>query len=134
MKQLTLATVGFERYAKTTRRTAFLDEVHGFVTSTAVCALMETFLSQAGQWSSADWCRLDVAHLFFAAVVQPVGPVGRRGALRFVCDAAFRRDRSRPRAGTGRKRRCAASATCSRSMNWAGGCSTRSSDTWRPRD
>jgi hypothetical protein len=27
MKQLTLATVGFERCAKTTRRTAFLDEM-----------------------------------------------------------------------------------------------------------
>jgi hypothetical protein len=27
MKQLTLATVGFERYAKTTRRAAFLDEM-----------------------------------------------------------------------------------------------------------
>ncbi len=31
MKQLTLATVGFERYAKTTRRAAFLAEMERVV-------------------------------------------------------------------------------------------------------
>jgi transposase, IS5 family len=38
MKQLTLATVGFERYAKTTRRAAFLNEMDRVVPDeTTVC-------------------------------------------------------------------------------------------------
>src|SRR5262245_43301551 len=101
MKQLTLATVGFERYAKTTRRAAFLAEMEHCAVVGVVLA-DRTFLSQTGQWSSADRYRADVAHLFLAAVVRPVEPVGRRGALRFVGDAVFCRDRSQPRAGARR--------------------------------
>ena len=48
MKQLTLATVGFERYAKTTRRTAFLDEMDRVVPWSALCAVIEPFYPKPG--------------------------------------------------------------------------------------
>jgi hypothetical protein len=48
MKQLTLATVGFERYAKTTRRTAFLDEMDSVVPWSALCAVIEPFYPKPG--------------------------------------------------------------------------------------
>ena len=48
MKQLTLAAVGFERYAKTTRRAAFLGEMERVVPWTALCALVEPFYPKPG--------------------------------------------------------------------------------------
>jgi IS5 family transposase len=48
MKQLTLATVGFERYAKTTRRAAFLDEMDRVVAWSALWALIEPFYLKPG--------------------------------------------------------------------------------------
>ena len=48
MKQLTLAAVGFERYAKTTRRAAFLTEMERVVPWSALCALIEPFYPKPG--------------------------------------------------------------------------------------
>jgi IS5 family transposase len=48
MKQLTLAAVGFERYAKTTRRAAFLAEMGRVVPWPALCALIEPFYPKPG--------------------------------------------------------------------------------------
>jgi len=48
MKQLTLATVGFERYAKTTRRAAFLVEMERVVPWSALCALIAPFYPKPG--------------------------------------------------------------------------------------
>src|SRR3954447_20070910 len=48
MKQLTLATVGFERYAKTTRRGAFLAEMERVVAWSALGGLMEPFYPKPG--------------------------------------------------------------------------------------
>ncbi len=48
MKQLTLAAVGFERYAKTTRRAAFLAEMERVVPWSALCALIEPFYPKPG--------------------------------------------------------------------------------------
>jgi IS5 family transposase len=48
MKQLTLATTGFERYAKTTRRAAFLAEMERVVPWPALCALIEPFYPKPG--------------------------------------------------------------------------------------
>ena len=48
MKQLTLATVGFERHAKTTRRAAFLAEMERVVPWSALCALIEPFYPKPG--------------------------------------------------------------------------------------
>src|SRR6201995_6024553 len=48
MKQLTLAAVGFERYAKTTRRAAFLAEMERVVPWPELCALIEPFYPKPG--------------------------------------------------------------------------------------
>ena len=48
MKQLTLAAVGFERYAKTTRRAAFLAEMERVVPWPALCELIEPFYPKPG--------------------------------------------------------------------------------------
>ena len=48
MKQLTLATAGFERYAKTTRRAAFLAEMERVVPWAALCRLIEPVYPKAG--------------------------------------------------------------------------------------
>jgi IS5 family transposase len=48
MKQLTLATVGFERYAKTTQRSAFLAEMERVVPWAALCGLIEAFYPKPG--------------------------------------------------------------------------------------
>ncbi len=48
MKQTTFASSGFERYAKPTRRTAFLAEMDRVVPWRDVCALVEPFYPKAG--------------------------------------------------------------------------------------
>src|SRR5947207_11313330 len=48
MKQLTLAAVGFERYAKTTRRTGFFAEMERVVPWSALCSLIEPFYPKPG--------------------------------------------------------------------------------------
>ena len=48
MKQLTLATAGFERYAKTTRRATFLSEMARVVPWAALCRLIEPFYPKPG--------------------------------------------------------------------------------------
>ena len=48
MKQLTLATAGFERYAKTTRRAAFLAEMDRVVPWGVLCRLIEPFYPKPG--------------------------------------------------------------------------------------
>lgn len=45
---MTLASSGFERYAKTTRRAAFLAEVDRVVPWAGLCALIEPFYPKAG--------------------------------------------------------------------------------------
>ena len=48
MKQLTLAAVGFEHYARTTRRAVFLAEMERVVPWSALCALIEPFYPKPG--------------------------------------------------------------------------------------
>lgn len=48
MKQLTLATSGFERYAKTTRRARFLSEMERVVPWAALCRLIEPHYPKPG--------------------------------------------------------------------------------------
>ncbi len=47
MKQSTFASCGFERYAKTTRRAAFLAEMEQVVPWRELCALIEPFYPKA---------------------------------------------------------------------------------------
>ena len=48
MKQLTLATAGFKRYGKTTRRAVFLAEMERVVPWPALCGLIEPFYPKPG--------------------------------------------------------------------------------------
>src|SRR6516164_1471289 len=48
MKQLTLATAGFERYAKTTRRAGFLAEMERVVPWRELCRLVEGVYPKPG--------------------------------------------------------------------------------------
>jgi IS5 family transposase len=48
MKQITLATTGFERYTKTTRRAAFLAEMERVVPWSELCALVEPVYPKPG--------------------------------------------------------------------------------------
>src|SRR5262245_65234845 len=48
MKQVTLATVGFERYGKTTRRATFLGEMERVIPWSALCGLIEPFYPKPG--------------------------------------------------------------------------------------
>jgi hypothetical protein len=48
MKQLTLATARFERYAKTTRRATFLAEMERVVPWAALCQLIEPYYPKPG--------------------------------------------------------------------------------------
>ena len=48
MRQLTLAAVGFERYAKMTRRAGFVAEMERVVPWSALCALIEPFYPKPG--------------------------------------------------------------------------------------
>src|SRR5215469_3869074 len=48
MKQLTLGAVGFERYAKTTRRAVFFAEMERVVPWSGLCALIEPFYPKPG--------------------------------------------------------------------------------------
>lgn len=48
MRQISFATAGFERYAKTTRRAAFLAEMNEIVPWKRLCALIEPYYPKAG--------------------------------------------------------------------------------------
>src|ERR1700736_6462113 len=97
MKQLTLAAVGFERYADAAGSVSCRDGARCAVVG-AVRA-NRAILSEAGQWPAADRGGADAAHLFLAAVVQSVGPGGGGGALRFVGNAALCRHQPPPSRG-----------------------------------
>src|SRR5204862_4822742 len=69
MKQLTLAAVRFERYAKTTRRAVFLDEMERVVPWPALCALIRRLAPRM----DGDRRRLELAYsLLFTLPGSPV--------------------------------------------------------------
>ncbi len=74
MKQLTLATAGFERYAETTRRAAFLAEMERVVPWPALCALILPVHPKAGQGLAAHRGGADAAPLLPPAVVRLADP------------------------------------------------------------
>jgi len=79
---------GFEQYTRKTRRAIFL-ELEQVVPWREMCA-GGAALSQSGERSAAGRNRANAADLLFAAVVQPLGPSGRVGAVRLRGDAAVR--------------------------------------------
>ena len=81
---------GFERYSKKTRRAEFLEEMEQVVPWRKLCGLIEPVYPKAGNWATSGGGGADAADLFSAAVVQPVGPGGGRGAVRLGGDAQLR--------------------------------------------
>jgi hypothetical protein len=83
MKQRTLAMMtDFEQYTSKTRRAIFLEEMEQVVPWRELCAPMEPHYPKAGNGGPPVGSRANAADLIFSAVVQPVGPSGRRGAVR----------------------------------------------------
>jgi transposase, IS5 family len=103
MRQITLAWQdSFERYAKKTRREKFLEEMDGVMPWSELEGVDRAPLPEGGQRPSADGVAHDAAHLLSLALVQPVGPGSRRGAVRFAGAAAVCGRRSGPCPGAGR--------------------------------
>src|SRR6266478_8765153 len=100
MKQQTLAMAsGFERYGKKTRRTLFLEEMEQVVPWVGIVWADRTGVCQSGQRAAAGGSGTNATDLFFAAMVQPVRPWGRRSAVRFGGNAAVCGHRSGAGAG-----------------------------------
>src|SRR5437667_8520083 len=103
MKQRTLAMMtGFEQYTSKTPASHISggDGAGGAVGR--VVRAGGAALSPAWEGAAAGGSRAHAADLLFAAVVQPVGPGGGRGAVRLGGDAAVRGHCSRLCAGVGR--------------------------------
>jgi len=65
MRQLTLATAGFDKHSKQTRRAAFLAEMEQVVPWRALCAVIEPFFSMLAssevvEIRSDAWCGVAV--------------------------------------------------------------------------
>jgi hypothetical protein len=69
MKQTSLARHGFNKYAKTTRRSVFLNEMERIVPWGRYLQTHRAPLSQSQQWSPSHWTGENVAHLLLAAMV-----------------------------------------------------------------
>jgi hypothetical protein len=104
--------VGFERYAKTTQQAGFLAEMERVVPWSGLCALIEPFYPKPGNGRPPVGGRADAAHLFSAAMVQPVGPGGGRGAQRFAWRCRVLSASISAASRCRMRRGCAASATC----------------------
>ena len=93
-----MAVVGFERYAKTTRRAAFLAEMERVVPWSALCALIEPFYPKPGNGRPPVGVER-MLRIYFLQQWFNLSAGGGGGALQFAGDAALCRDRPRPRAG-----------------------------------
>jgi hypothetical protein len=81
---------GFEQYTRKTRRAIFLEEMEQVVPWRELCGLVESHYPKPGNGRPPVGVERMLRIYFFAAVVQPVGPVGRRGAVQFRGEAAVR--------------------------------------------
>ena len=124
MKQMTLAAVGFERYAKTTRRAVFLAEMERVVPWPALCGLIEPFYPKAGNGRPPVGVERMLRIYFVQQWFNLSDPAVEEALYDSLACAilsaliwAASRCRTRPR--------CAASAICWRPTIWAGSCSTR---------
>src|SRR5262252_8415048 len=132
MKQSTLATAVFDRYAKTTRRAVFLAEMERVVPWSALCKLIEPFYPKPGNGRPPVGVERMLRLYFLQHWFNLSDPAVEEAlydsqAMRhFVgIDPRLREGRLSVASRRRTRRLCAASAICSRRMIWAGGCSTR---------
>ena len=138
MKQLTLSSTGFERYAKTTRRAVFLAEMDRVVPWSALCALIEPFYPKPGNGRPPVGVERMLRIYFLQQWFNLSDPAVEEAlydssAMRhFVdIDPRLREGRLSVASRCPTRRRCAASVTCSKLTIW--GCSTRCSGIWQRR-
>ena len=81
MRQVTLATVGFERYSKPTRRAAFLDEMDRVVPWRELCALIDAVYPKAGKGRAPVGLERMLRIHFLQQWFNLVGPGGGGGAV-----------------------------------------------------
>ena len=118
MKQLTLAAVGFDRYAKTTRRAAFVAEMERVVPWSALCALIEPFYPKPGNGRPP----IGVERMLRLYFLQQWFNLSDPAVEEALYDSSAMRLLSVSTSATSRcptRPRCAASVTCSRSTIWA---------------
>ena len=125
MKQLTLATAGFERYAKTTRRATFLAEMEQVVPWRRLCRLIEPVYPKAGNGRPP----VGLERMLRIYFLQPGSTCLTRrsrklSTTRCRCVASSASTWGASQFPT--RRRCAASAICWKSTSWAAACSRRS--------
>jgi IS5 family transposase len=133
MKQLTLATAGFERYAKTTRRAAFLVEMERVVPWSALCRRIEPVYPKPGNGRPPIGVERMLRIYFLQHWFNLSDPAVEEAlydsqAMRRFVDIDLGREPVPDETTVCRFRHC------SRNMIWAGSCSTRCSGTWRRRD
>jgi hypothetical protein len=140
MKQLRLASTGFERYAKTTRRAAFLAEMERVVPWSVLCELIEPFYAKPGNGRPPVGVERMLRIYFLQQWFNLSDPAVEEAlyasqAMRcFVgVDPRLREGRLSAASRCRMRRRCAASTTCWRGTISADGCSMRCSGTWRRR-
>jgi transposase, IS5 family len=80
MRQLTLATAGFEQFAKSTRRAAFLEGMDRVVPWPALCALIEPVYPKLGNGRPPVGLER-MLRISLAALVQSFRSRGRGGGL-----------------------------------------------------
>src|SRR5262245_5301061 len=140
-RQITLAGTGFEKYTKTTRRAQFLAEMDRVVPWRELCARIEPVYPKAGNGRPPVGVERMLRIYFLQHWFNLSDPAVEEALYdsqvmrHFVgIDPRLREGRLLAASRCRMRRRCAASAICSRRMIWAGGCSTRCSGTWSPRD
>ena len=83
MRQTSFVDGSFKKYHKRTRKEQFLAEMETIIPWQELTAIIAPHYPQPqGCGTPTHWCRTDAAHLLYAALVQSLGPGGRRGALR----------------------------------------------------
>ena len=129
MRQVTLATVGFERYGKTTKRAAFLAEMDRVVPWRELCALIEPVYPKPGKGRAPVGLER-MLRIYFLQQWFNLSDPGAEEALydsltmrRFAgIDLGASRCRTRPRSAN--------SATCWSGTIWGRRCSNACTSTW----
>src|SRR6516225_2431104 len=101
--QRTFASMAWQAKGRVTRRERFLAEMDAVIPWSRLIAVIEPHYPKAGQGRQPLGLEKMLRILFPAAVVQSVGPAGRRCNLRQRVDAAFRGGRVGRRRGAGRE-------------------------------
>jgi IS5 family transposase len=91
MKQLTPARVGFERYAKTTRRATFLAEMDHVVPWLTLFRMIEPLYPKSGNGRPPIGVER-MLRIYFLQQWLILSDPAVEEALRFTGDARFRRD------------------------------------------